>query len=212
MNVLLISGGRHPYHETTPVLRECLEKAGGHKVTLTDSADELSGGLDGFDAIVLNTRRDKEGGNDLPAAKRDGLRSFVQSGGGLVSLHIWPASCPDWPEMKKITGGGWVNGKSNHPPFGWFQVTVSKPSHAMAKGVPTEFWTFDECYCDLDIQPGIDVFMHGVVNGIERSLGWSHRYGRGKVANIALGHAGPSQQHPVFQRLALNAVEYVTAK
>ena len=94
MNLLLISGGRHPYHETTPILKECIEKA-GHKVTLSDSADELAGGLAGFDAIVLNTRRDKEAGNDLTTAKREGLRSFVNNGGGLVSIHISPASCPD---------------------------------------------------------------------------------------------------------------------
>ena len=24
--------------------------------------------------------------------------------------------------MKKITGGGWILGKSWHPPFGWFEV------------------------------------------------------------------------------------------
>ena len=210
MHLLLITGGRHPYHETTPVLKECLEKA-GHTVTLSEAAEELadSGALSAFDAIVLNTLRQPATGNELPAAKREGLRKYVSGGRGLVSIHISPASCPDWPEMKKITGGGWVLGQSWHPPFGWSQVFIDKPKHPLAKGV-SDFCTFDECYCGLDIQPGIDVFMHGVVEGVERPLGWSHKYGRGKVANIALGHAGSSQQHPMFQRLVLNSVEYVT--
>ncbi len=208
-NLLLISGGSHPYHETTPVLKAFLEKE-GHTVTLTDAAEELSGGPARYDAIVLNTLRQPASGNELPDAKRTALKSLVRGGMGLVSVHISAASCPDWPEMKKITGGGWVLGQSWHPPFGWFEVTISKPKHPVTKGV-SDFWTFDECYCGLDIQPGIDVFMHGVVEGEVKPLGWSHKYGKGKVANIALGHAGSSQQHPMFQRLVLNAAEFVTA-
>jgi type 1 glutamine amidotransferase len=208
--LLLLSGGRHPYHETSPILKEFLEKA-GHTVSLSQAAEELTGDLSSFNAIIFHTRRDKEAGNDFTPAKREAFRKYVHDGGGLVSVHIAPASCPDWPEMKKITGGGWVNGTSHHPPFGWFQVFVSNPAHPLAKGV-SDFWTFDECYCGLDIQPGIDVFMHGVVENEKRPLGWSHKYGKGKVANIALGHAGSSQQHPSFQRLILNSVDYVTAK
>jgi len=210
VKLLLISGGRHPYHETTPVLREFLEKA-GHEITISEAAEHLAGGLSGIDAIVLNTLRTDASGNDLPDAKRNGLKNYVSNGGGLVSVHISAASCPEWPEMKKITGGGWILGKSWHPPFGWFEVTIDKPGHPLAKGV-SSFWTYDECYCGLDIQPGIDVFMHGVVEGEDRPLGWSHKYGKGKVANIALGHAGSSQLHPQFQKLILNSVDYVTAK
>ena len=110
--------------------------------------------------------------------------------------------------MKKITGGGWILNESWHPPFGWFQVHVSNPDHPLAKGVEP-FWTYDECYCGLDIQPGIDVFMHGVVEDEERPLGWSYKYGDGMVANIALGHAGSSALHPQFQQLILNSVNYV---
>jgi hypothetical protein len=208
MNLLLLTGGRHPYEETTPVLTEFL-KAAGHGVTVSESAEELSGDLGSFDAIVLNTLRQPRSENDLSDSQRQGLKSFVEGGGGLVSVHISAASCPDWAGMKKLTGGGWVLGTSWHPPFGWFQVCIDNPGHALAKGV-SDFWTYDECYCGLDIQPGIDVFMHGVVEGEEKPLGWSHKVGKGKVANIALGHAGSSQLHPQFQQLILNSVKYVT--
>lgn len=209
MNLLLLTGGKHPYEETTPVMTEFLQEA-GHTVTVSEAADELAGDLSDFDAIVLNTLRQPATENELSGDKRSGLQNYVNGGGGLVSVHISAASCPDWTEMKKITGGGWVLGESWHPPFGWFEVTVDKPQHPLAKGV-SSFWTYDECYCGLDIQPGIDVFMHGVVEGEDKPLGWSHKYGDGKVANIALGHAGSSQLHPNFQRLILNSVEYVTA-
>ena len=209
MNLLLITGGRHPYDETTPVMAEFLKDA-GHAVTLSEGAEELTGGLGGFDAIVLNTWRETASGNDWSGGQREGFKSYVEDGGGLVSVHISPASCADWPEMKKITGGGWISGESWHPPFGWFQVFVDQPGHPLANGVD-DFWTYDECYCGVDLQPGIDVFIHGVVEGENRPLGWSFSYGKGKVANIALGHAGSSQTHPHFQRLILNSVDYVTA-
>ncbi len=209
MNLLLLTGGKHPYEESTPVMTKFLQDA-GHTVTVSESADELAGSLDSFDAIVLNTLRQPATENDLSDEKRGGLKSYVENGGGLVSVHISAASCPDWTEMKKITGGGWVLGESWHPPFGWFKVFVDNASHPLAAGVDSEFWTYDECYCGLDIQPGIDVFMHGVVEGEDKPLGWSHSYGSGKVANIALGHAGSSQLQPQFQQLILNSVNYVT--
>ena len=44
MNLLLITGGNHPYEESTPVLQEFLEEA-GHSITLSESASELASDL-----------------------------------------------------------------------------------------------------------------------------------------------------------------------
>ncbi len=208
MNLLLITGGKHPYEESTPVLQAFLAEA-GHTITLSESASELAGDLSTFDAIVLNTLRQDATENELSDDERSGFEAYVSGGGSLLSVHISAASCPEWSPMKKITGGGWVLGESWHPPFGWFQVYIDNPGHPIAAGV-SDFWTYDECYCGLDIQPGIDVFMHGVVEGEDKPLGWSHRFGDGRVANIALGHAGSSQQHPEFQKLILNALDYLS--
>ncbi len=207
MNLLLVTGGKHPYEESTPVLQAFIEEA-GHTTTVSESAAELAGDLSGFDAIVLNTLRQEVTGNDFDDAQRSGFENYVASGGSLLSIHISAASCPEWSQMKKITGGGWVLGESWHPPFGWFEVFIENANHPITTGV-SNFWTYDECYCGLDLQPEIDAFMHGVVEGDEKPLGWTHQFGKGKVANIALGHAGSSQQHPQFQKLILNALKYL---
>lgn len=207
MNLLLITGGKHPYEKSTPVLQGFLEDA-GHSITLSKSAEELAGDLSAFDAIVLNTLRQESTENDLNDAEREGFKGYIANGGSLLSIHISAASCPEWSETKKITGGGWILGESWHPPFGWFQVYIDQSDHPVTSGV-SDFWTYDECYCGLDLQPGIDVFMHGVVEGDNKPLGWTHQYGLGKVVNIALGHADSSQQHPQFQRLILNALNYL---
>ena len=209
MNLLLITGGKHPYEESTPVLQAFLEEA-GHSTTVSESANELSGDLSAFDAIVLNTLRQEATDNDLNNSQREGFEGYVAGGGSLLSVHISAASCPDWSQTKKITGGGWVLGESWHPPFGWFEVTIDQTDHPITAGVSKTFWTYDECYCGLDIQPGIDVFMHGVVEDDIKPLGWTHQFGAGKVVNIALGHAASSQQHPQFQKLILNALNYLS--
>lgn len=247
MRLLLITGGFEPYGETTPTIAKCLRGA-GHTVRVTKSARELATPtLSGYDAIVLNTWRRNwfaggeienlrrsyprgEPDNDLTEAQRVGLQSFVQNGGGLISLHLSPDSCPDWPEMKKLTGGGWVSGVSRlarfgSRTFGRFKVLVTNPQHPVAAGVE-DFETEDEIYCDMNLQPGIDVFLGTPYEGVERPLGWTTSYGKGRVVNLALGHSGVSVGMPLdghapsswplplpitpFQRLLLNAVDYVT--
>ena len=57
MKLLVLSGGRHPYEESTPVLEGFLKSA-GHDVTVTEDASVLAGDLSGYDALVFNTRRE----------------------------------------------------------------------------------------------------------------------------------------------------------
>jgi len=210
MRLLLLTGGKHPYHESTPILTRLLRGA-GHTVKVSKSARELaSPTVKNYDAIVLNTRRRKDTDNHFTTAQENGFRQYVAEGGGLISIHI-SAESPEWPEMKKITGGGWVTGVSNHPPFGRFTVHVRNKAHPCARGI-RDFETDDELYCDLNIQPGIDVFLGAPHAGKERPLGWTHKYGKGKVFSLALGHNGIAHQNRGFQKLVLNGVAWATAR
>jgi uncharacterized protein len=219
MRLLLITGGRHHFVETTPVIAGFL-RAAGHSTKVTRHARELlAPGLARYDAIVLNTCRGgandgrypippAELDNDFTREQREAFQGHVAAGGGLVSLHVAPTSCPDWPEMRRICGGGWVWGKSWHPPFGRFRVELTDASHPLAKGLES-FETDDEIYCDLDIPDGVAVALHATHDGIDRPMAWTTRYGQGRVANISFGHAVVSCENPAFRRLVLNAVDHV---
>ena len=92
MKLLVISGGRHPYEESTPVLEGFLRSA-GHDVTVTEDASILgrSADMSAFDALVFNTRRENiENFRDMALAKgeQDGMKEFISSGKGFVCLHI----------------------------------------------------------------------------------------------------------------------------
>ena len=134
MKLLVISGGTHPYEESTPILMDFLNAA-GHDVTLTEDASVLadSGQMSGFDALVFNTMRT----GDLVMSKdqQAGMTSYIEGGKGFVCIHISGSASPDWPEFYDITGGGWIPGESFHPPFGQFTVNVKNPDHAGMKGI-----------------------------------------------------------------------------
>ncbi len=231
MKLLVISGGRHPYEESTPVLVDFLTSA-GHEVTMTENASVLadSASMSGYDALVFNTRRENVPDfGDLALAKDEqaGMSEFIRSGKGFVCIHIATCLSETWPEYHEITGGGWITGTSYHPPYGEFTVTVSDAGHAGVSGV-SDFSTNDELYMNLALKDGNHVFLTGDADdgtypwGPDRQmthmpagtypLGWTRRYGDGKVFTLLLGHDGRSFQTPEFQKIVLNGVAWATAE
>ena len=109
MNLLVISGGRHPYAESTPVLESFL-KGAGHSVTVTEHASVLadSSAMSGYDALVFNTRRENVpdfGDWALAKNEQEGLKNYVSGGKGFVCLHISTCLSTTWPEYHDIVGG-----------------------------------------------------------------------------------------------------------
>jgi hypothetical protein len=229
MKLLVLSGGRHPYAESTPVLEEFLTSA-GHDVTVTEDASVLANAssIGQYDALVFNTRRENIpdfGDWALSKAQQDGLKSYISSGKGFVCLHISTCLPSGWSEYHDITGGGWITGASFHPPYGKFTVNVSNPGHAGVRGV-SDFPTNDELYMGLAYKEGNEVYLTGTAEegthpwGPQREpkhmsggifpLGWTRTYGNGKVFVLLLGHDGQSFQTPEFQRIVLNGVNWAT--
>ena len=229
MNLLVISGGRHPYEESTPILESFL-KGAGHQVTVTEDAQVLgdAGALGAYDAVVFNTRRENVpdfGDWRLAQAEQEGLSGFISSGKGFVCIHISNCLADNWPEYHDITGGGWISGTSFHPPYGEFAVNVNNADHPGASGV-ADFSTNDELYMNLAKKEGNDVFITGTAGdgtypwGPQRTptfmaggtypLGWTRKYGDGNVFVLLLGHDGRSFQTPEFQKIVLNGVDWAT--
>jgi type 1 glutamine amidotransferase len=230
MKLLVLSGGRHPYQESTPILGEFL-RAAGHEATVTEDASVLAQAVDmaGYDALVFNTRRESLpdlADLTLSQAQQDGMKAFIRSGKGFVCLHISTCLPKAWPEFHEITGGGWITGKSFHPPYGEFSVHVSTPGHPGVRGV-SDFKTPDELYMGLALKEGNHVFITADAAdgthpwGPERRpmpmpggtfpLGWTRKYGDGNVFVLLLGHDGRSFKTPEFQQLVLNGVDWAAA-
>ena len=230
MNLLVISGGRHPYEESTPILENFL-KGAGHSVTITEDASVLAdaSGMGAYDALVFNTRRENVpdfGDWELQASEQEGLKSYIKSGKGFVCIHIACSGPTGWRDYHEITGGGWITGSSYHPPYSEMKVNVSNASHIGAAGV-SDFMTNDELYMNCTFHEGNDVFLTADAEegtwpwGSDRAptfmpggtypLGWTRSYGDGKVYVLLLGHDGRSFETPEFQQLVLNGVSWATA-
>ena len=231
MKLLVLSGGRHPYEESTPILESFL-KGAGHDVTVTEDASPLAdtSAMSGYEALVFNTRRENVpdfGDWTLSEAQMQGLKDYVSGGGGFVCIHIATCVAAAWPEYHDITGGGWISGASYHPPYGEFTVNVSQAGHPGVSGI-ADFSTNDELYMNLAIKDGNDVFLTGAAEdgtwpwGPDRNptfmpggtypLGWTRRYGDGNVFVLLLGHDGRSFETPEFQQLVLNGVDWAATK
>ena len=225
MNLLLMSGGRHPYEESTPVLKAFLETA-GHAVTVREDAEALTDGtLNRSDVLIFNTLR--EGDMALDAEQQNALKGYISSGNGFVCIHISGCVPDSWNEYGEITGGGWVMGQSFHPPYSNFSVDVANGSHPCASSI-SAFNTDDELYMNIDYRDGNDVFItadfQGGAYGKNRAgaeememeggtfpLAWTRSYGAGKVFVTLLGHDDKSHQSEGFQKLVLNGVDWVTS-
>ena len=227
MNLLVISGGRHPYEESTPILESFL-KGAGHEVTVTEDASVLADAArtSGYDAMVFNTLR--AGDNGMTRAEQTGITNFIKNGKGFVCLHISGCASDDWPQYYDITGGGWVMGKSFHPPYGQFSVDIKNSEHPGAQGI-SEFVTNDELYMNIEFKDGNDVFVTSDFEegtyprnnprgetihmpGGKFPLGWTRMFGNGRVFVTLLGHNGLSFETPEFQKIVLNGVSWATDK
>jgi len=223
MKLLIISGGRHPYEESTPVLERFLKSA-GHDVTVHWDTSILSTAekMVMYDALVFNTLRTNE--TAINKGEQDGMREFIRSGKGFICIHISGCIPDTWPEYRDITGGGWFMGTSFHPPYGQFIVNIQNSTHPCVAGIP-DFATKDELYMGIEYSNDNDVFMSADSpegthqwGGNPRympagtfPLGWTRSYGDGKVFVTLLGHNAMSFETTEFQQMVLNGINWATS-
>ena len=209
MKLIVVTGGSHPYEESTPVLEKFLGE-GGHEVDVVNETGVLAtNSLPDYDVLVFNTMRRED--TTLTRDEQVGMTRYIGSGKGFVCIHIAGVLPDGWPEYHDVTGGGWVIGQSTHPPYGQFGVDVSDSSHPCAAGIE-DFVTNDELYSKLGWRDGNHVFLTADLDGQAQPMAWTRDYGNGRVFTTVLGHDGLSFETPQFQRLVLNGVGWVTSK
>ena len=134
MKILVLSGGMHPFHQSTPILIHFLIEH-GFEVNLTEDPNYLlTYDMTKYDALIFNTRRVEE--LTLSNEQQKGLTNYVANGKGFVAIHVGAGLPESWPEYHDLTGGGWVYGGTSaaHPPSK-HTVTISDKSHPCAKGL-----------------------------------------------------------------------------
>jgi type 1 glutamine amidotransferase len=177
LQALLITGQTNEWHNPAimdRVLTDYLEETGLFDVTLVRtpaSAEDMSGFAPEFanyDVVILNYD-----GDDWPADTQQAFVDYMQTGGGLVSVHSSDNSFPDWREFNEMLGvGGWRGrderwgpalrwvdgtivryegpGAATHPDLHDYPVTIRDSNHPVTRGLPAEWLhAHDELYTGL---------------------------------------------------------------
>ncbi len=195
--ILLVTGIDYPGHlwrQTTPVLKEALEKDNRLEVFVVEDPAFLdSSAIDHYDLIVLHFQNWQTKG---PGAKaRENLRHFVENGKGLVLVHFACGAWHDeWPEFANLAGRVWFGpnpgpGKQQHDPYGPFRVEIVKPEHPIVQGME-DFDTQDELYTCLIGEHPIEVVAQAKskFDGNEHPIAFVSNYGKGRTFQCVLGH------------------------
>ena len=127
---------------------------------------------------------------------------YVRGGGGLLAVHSGTASYTEKLVLRALLGGVFTHHPKQCP------VTVEpKVGHPLTAGA-TEFTLTDEHYHMVLDDEGADVFMtttseHGIQPG-----GWTRLEGEGRVCVLTPGHNVEVWEHPSFQVLLRNALNW----
>ncbi|OHB67263.1 MAG: hypothetical protein A2V70_12300, partial [Planctomycetes bacterium RBG_13_63_9] len=199
------------FHSSIPRCNKALELMGETtgayaSVVSDDMAMFDPGGLDSFDAVVLNNTTQLKFENP---AHRETLMKFVQGGKGLCGIHAATDNFPTWPEGAAMMGG-LFNG---HPwgGGGTWAMKLDEPDHPINKGFGGKgFWISDEIYRmkdpytreNLRVLVSLDMTKEVNQNGSredrDNAISWIRPFGKGRVFYCSLGH-----NHEVFQRPAV---------
>lgn len=156
------------------------------------------------------------------AQKENFIRLFREDGKGLVGLHHCLSGYQSWPEYTKIIGGKYVladvveNGKVVRPMSTYdhdqdLHVQILDPADPITKGVK-DFDTHDESYKGFDVLEGVKPLLRVDHPKCGPIIGWSHEYGKARVAYILLGHDKKGYASNEFKQIVRNAIVWAARK
>jgi len=205
IKALILTGAQYPGHlwqDTTPALREALERDPRMQVTVSEQIEDLAtDAIKGQDVLVLNYCNWKLPG--LSEAAKAGFVEYLQNGGGLVIVHfangafhfsLPEAGDSDWPEYRNICRRVWNHhGDSGHDAYGKFIVEIDDREHPITKSLEP-FETIDELYFRQAGDAPIHVLASAKsqVTGQSAPMAFVYDYGKGRVFQTVLGHAAES--------------------
>ncbi len=148
---------------------------------------------------------------ELSEKGRENLRSFVESGKGLVVLHHALVSYQDWPWWsKEVVGGRYLLNKEGDIPGSTYkhdEVLRVFPAaeHPITAGL-RPFNLSDETYKGMWISPAVKVLLTTDNPTSDGPVAWISPYGKSRVACVQLGHDGKAHRNPTFREIIRRAI------
>ncbi len=209
--ILLLTGPGSNRPETPAVTRwvDQLEASGRFTVSVvsitSNGAPALANLLESeFKAVLAIT-----GLSDaLPETHAQGLAKFVQSGGGLVTLHHAVSTLAGNDSLGKLLG---VRVKSESPTAFDFKVRFASKAKDAGHTLAVRCDDFDIHDSLLAVEPDDDseVFAVSHIDGRDTPVGLSRKADKGLVVSLALGGTPQALDNPNLYRMAERALRHV---
>lgn len=168
----------------------------GINMTYTTSLDDINAeNLSKYDGLIIYANHE-----ELPKLQEEALKSFVESGKGLIPLHSASGCFRNSEWYIKTIGGQFASHKT-----GVFKNVIRKPDHPVMKGIG-EFETFDETYVHKNLNPDIVILGERVEGDHREPYTWIRTEGKGRVFYTAYGHEDKTWTNIGFLDLVRNGV------
>jgi type 1 glutamine amidotransferase len=129
---------------------------------------------------------------------------FVESGGGFLNLHNSMGLYPENGPYLKLVGGRYIG----HGPLERFRVEVVDRDHPVTRGVE-DYFAADEQHTPPWDENKVRLLLRSRSDeGQTAAAGWAYEPGRGRLCHLAGGHTREALEHPMFQALLRNAVNW----
>ncbi|HHN73303.1 MAG TPA: ThuA domain-containing protein [Thermopetrobacter sp.] len=168
-----------------------------------------------WDVVVLHDMH-----NTLAEPQRTHLKRFVESGGGVVSIHHAIVDYTDWPWWyEQVIGGKYfVKPAPGHEASHYKEGVeiVAYPAEGMARhpvlrGVGPLVLE-DEAYRGMWHSPEITVLMETDHPLNDRPVVYVGPYQKARVVYIQFGHSASTMRHPAYRRLVYNAILWTAGR
>jgi type 1 glutamine amidotransferase len=153
---------------------------------------------------------------DADEAGQKALRTYLESGKGLVVLHHAVCNNQQWPWWyEEVVGGLYVLKAMPGKPASSYkhdQEFDVRPvgSHPVIRGI-APFHIGDEAYGNVWVSPKVQVLLETEHPLNVKPVAWIGPYTKSRVVYIQLGHDHLAHQNPVFRKLVHQAIAWCGA-
>ena len=202
LRVLVVTGG-HDYPTSFYTLFEQPDIAWDHETT---SEEAFRRDLrTRYDALVLYDMP-----RTLSASGRDHLRTFAESGKGVLVLHHAICSHNDWDWYRDLVGARYQVEAQPGRPASTYKHDETIPiavatAHPVIRGVAL-VEIYDETYKGMWFSPNVSVLLTTTHPLADPPLAWISPYDKSRVIVIQPGHGREAHLNPEYRKLVRNAI------
>ena len=205
MRTLVLCGDKwHPVH----IVREGLsplEASGLEFDWLEDTGHLRARQIAPYPLMVLCKANQVSETDDRPwmtAEIEQAMLAYVRRGNGLLVIHAGSAGYEQWPGLRGLMGGAFIEHPEQCP------VTVEpQAAHPLTTGCAPFTLTDEHYFMALD-DPQADVFLTATSEHGSQPAGWTRLEGEGRVGVLTPSHHLAGWLHPSFQKLLANALAW----